>query len=338
MILYQTIPQRIRDFRLDLWALALLVPCLLTPLFSPGPFTLSVTHQVLVAITATFGVYVMLRMNLLPFTVPTFMLIGGYAAAMVAKAGGTNYLLLLAVSFVVPLLFAIPLGAIVLRLKGVYFIFFTFILNEIVQVIVFETPGLTGGSDGIPAVPSATFFGFDFATNNNLIYVTILTAIVAGALTLTVTQRYRAEFSAIEENETLAESLGLAIWRYRLIGFMTSAGLAGMAGFSLVHMLSTAHPSSFESFTAIDYVAYAIVGGKASMMGTVVGATLLVSMSNIFSAQGLFSAALFGILLMGSVMIAPRGIIGLLRATLAKRRRGAKAMFARSAQKAESQI
>lgn len=315
------LPKRIRDFRLDLWAIVILLPCLLIPFLEVSPFISSVTHQVLVAVTATFGVYVMLRMNLLPFTVPTFMLIGGYAAAIAAKAGATNVLISIAVAFIAPVIFALPLGLIILRLKGVYFIFFTFILNEIMQVIVFETPGITGGSDGIAGVPSATLFGFNFASGNFMLMVTIVTAVIAALITLAVTHRYRAAFSAIEENETLAESLGLAIWRYRLIGFVTSAGLSGLAGYSLVHMLSTAHPSSFDSFTAIDYVAYAIVGGKTSMLGAVIGAGILVSISNIFSAQGLFSAALFGTFLMVTVMVAPNGFVGLVRSAFEKRRK-----------------
>ena len=63
-----------------------------------------------------------------------------------------------------PALVAMPLGALVLRLKGVYFIFITFILNEILQLLLFETPGLTGGSDGIAGVPPATLFGIDLGT------------------------------------------------------------------------------------------------------------------------------------------------------------------------------
>src|SRR6185295_19975945 len=95
---------------------------------------------------------------------PAFMAIGGYAAAILAKGGATNLLLLMVVSFVVPALVAMPLGTLVLRLKGVYFIFVTFIFNEILQLIFFETPTLTGGSDGIAGVPPASLFGLDLGS------------------------------------------------------------------------------------------------------------------------------------------------------------------------------
>ena len=77
--------------------------------------------------------------------------------------------------------------------------------------------------------------------------------------------------------------------------------------------LSTAHPSSFTSFSAVQYVAYAFVGGKGTLLGSVVGATVAGGMSNIFSSQGMLSSALFGLLLMSVVMAAPEGIVGEIR-------------------------
>ena len=306
-------PKRHRDFVIDIWGILIIVPFLAVPIFDGGSLLRSLTHQVLIGMTAAFGVYIMMRMRLLSFTVPAFMALGGYSAAILAKAGVTNLFALLAVSLAVPTLLAIPLGFLVLRLKGVYFIFFTFILNEVFQVLLFEMPWLTGGSDGIAGVPPATLFGINFGAPRLLVLVTILTALLAAAISLLVTHLYRAEFSSIDENEPLAESLGVAVWWYRTIGFVASAGVSGLAGFALVHQLTTAHPSSFGSFSAIDYVAYTIVGGVGTLLGPVVGALLLVTMSNLFSGQGLYAAALFGILLTGAVMLAPQGIVGEIR-------------------------
>lgn len=313
-------PARSRNFRLDIWGVLVLVPMLAVPFLTADPYLNSLLHQIVVGIIAALGVYIMLRMDLLAFTVPAFMAIGGYTAAMLGVAGVTNLVLLMAAAFVVPILFAIPLGALVLRLKGVYFVFVTFITNEILQLVIFETPGLTGGSDGIAGVPAATLFGIDFGTPRLLVIVTIVTGIVASLITLAVTHRFRPEFSSIEENPTLAESLGVPVWWYRAIGFMASAGVSGLAGFALVHMLATAHPSSFASFSAVNYIAYAFIGGRMTMLGPVVGALLLVTMSNVFSSQGQFSMALFGALLIGVVMIAPGGLIEIGRRLLGRRK------------------
>jgi len=311
-------PKRVRDFAIDISGLIVLAPLLLAPLTTNSPLYYSLTNQVVIGLIASLAVYIMLRMNLLSFTVPTFMAIGGYTAALMSTHGVSNLLALLTGAFFVPVLVSIPLGALVLRLKGVYFIFFTFILNEVFQVAIFETPGLTGGSNGISGIPPVTFFGIELGQSNHLVLVTVITGILAATATLAVTQRFRAEFAAIDENETLAQSLGVAVWKYRTIGFIASAGVAGLAGFALVNQLSTAHPSEFTSFSAINYVAYAFVGGKGTMLGPVVGAALLILMSNVFSSQGTYSAALFGLLLITVVMIAPGGIVGEMRRVLGK--------------------
>lgn len=301
---------RRRELTLDLWAVLLLFPLIAVPFLTNNSLVYSLTHQVVIGLVATLGVYIMLRMDLLAFTVPAFMAIGGYAAAIVTKSGSSNLLLLMAAAFVVPALFAIPLGALVLRLKGTYFIFITYIFNEILQLLIFETPTLTGGSDGIAGLPPAGMFGVELSSPRMLLLVTITVGIVAALATLAVTHRFRPEFSSIEENETLAQSLGVAVWKYRSIGFIASAGVSGLAGFALVNQLSTAHPSSFASFSAINYIAYVFVGGRRTMLGPVVGTVLLVSMSNAFSSQAQYSSALFGLLLIAVVTIAPGGLVG----------------------------
>jgi branched-chain amino acid transport system permease protein len=316
---------RRRELSLDLWAVLLLFPLIAVPFLTNNSLVYSLTHQVVIGLVATLGVYIMLRMDLLAFTVPAFMAIGGYAAAIVTKSGSSNLLLLMAAAFVVPALFAIPLGALVLRLKGTYFIFITYIFNEILQLLIFETPTLTGGSDGIAGLPPAAMFGVELSSPRMLLLVTITVGIVAALATLAVTHRFRPEFSSIEENETLAQSLGVAVWKYRSIGFIASAGVSGLAGFALVNQLSTAHPSSFASFSAINYIAYVFVGGRRTMLGPVVGTVLLVSMSNAFSSQAQYSSALFGLLLIAVVTIAPGGLVGTgqrLVAALGSRLRG----------------
>ena len=301
---------RHRDFRLDICGVLLLLPMLIVPLVTKSPLLNSLTYQSAIGVSAAMAVYIMLRMGLLSFTVPAFMAIGGYAGAMLAKAGTTDIFALMAISFVVPALASFPLGALVLRLKGVYFIFITFIFNEILQLIIFETPTLTGGSDGISAVPPASLFGKEMFTPSSQVLVTLGVCMVASLIALLVTQKFRPEFTSIEENETLAESLGVAVWKYRTIGFAASAGVSGLAGLALVNMLSTAHPSSFASWSVNSYIAYVFVGGRSTILGVVVGSTLLVVMTNIFSSYAHLSAGMFGVLLLAVMMLAPSGLVG----------------------------
>ena len=303
-------PNRHRDFKFDCWGILLLLPLFIVPLVTKSPLLNSLTYQAAIGVSAAMAVYVMLRMGLLSFTVPAFMAIGGYAAGMLAKSGTTDLIPLMAISFVIPAIAALPLGTLVLRLKGVYFIFVTFIFNEILQLIIFETPTLTGGSDGISGIPSATLLGMELVSQQSQVLVTLAVCLLAAVIALAVTQRFRPEFTSIEENETLAESLGVAVWKYRTIGFVASAGVAGLAGFALVNMLATAHPSSFASWSVNNYIAYVFVGGRNTMLGVVIGTFLLVTTTNIFSAYAHLSAGMFGVLLLVVMMAAPGGLVG----------------------------
>lgn len=305
--------RRASNLILDCWAVAAQFALLLVPLLFSDSLVFSLTNQIAIGVAAAMGVYVMLRMNLLSFTVPSFMAVGGYSAALAATHGLTNLIVLMAIALVAPMILAVPVGALVLRLRGVHSVFFTFILNEALQVAIFETPDLTGGANGIAGIPPATLFGLSFATPALQAVVTIVASAAAALVTLVVTYTFRSEFAAIDENETLAASLGVAVWKYRSIGFVASSGVSGLAGFALVQLLSTAHPSSFTSISAINYVAYVVVGGKGTMLGPVLGGALMILLSNLFSSQGVYSAALFGLLLIGAVMIAPAGFVGAIR-------------------------
>jgi len=290
----------------------LLVACgMVVPFVTTDPFATSLANQSAIAVIEALSVYLMLRMNLLTFAVPAFMAIGGYATAIAGlRFGITDCLVLAVISFVVPSLVALPLGALVLRLRGVYFVLVTFLLTEITQLVLFETPGLTGGSNGLIGMPITTLFGAELGDNQAVLALAMGLASLAAIITAVATGFYRQHFAAIEENELLAQSLGLVVWHYKVIGFVVAAGLAGLAGFSLVNMLLTAHPSSFSSTTAVNAIAYAIVGGRYSMLGSIVGSVLLVWMTNLFSAQGQLSQGLFGLLLIVVVLGARGGIVG----------------------------
>jgi branched-chain amino acid transport system permease protein len=295
---------------LDFWGLLLLLPLLAVPFFSKDPLIYSLSAQSAIGVAAAMGIYVMLRLGLLSFSVPSFMALGGYAAAIAANAGWTNLLLLLVVSAVVPALVAVPLGALVLRLKGVYFIFITFVFNEILQLVIFDTPTLTGGANGIAGVPAASLFSVNMNSPAATVVVTVAICTVATLVTLVVTHVLRPEFASIEENETLAESLGAAPWKYRTIGFVASAAVSGLAGFALVNMLSTAHPSSFTSWSVNNYIAYVFVGGRGNLLGVVIGSLLLIGMTNVFSSYASLSSGMFGLLLVIVMTVAPGGIVG----------------------------
>jgi branched-chain amino acid transport system permease protein len=166
------------------------------PFTTSSPLVFSLTNQILIATIAAFSVYIMLRMDLLSFALPAFMALGGYAIAVAAKAGITNLVALLLISFAVPALVALPLGSLVLRLRGTYFVLVTFAFNEVLQLLLFEMPAITGGSNGIAGVPATTFLGRVLSSNQAVLIVTCVIGVLASITTAGVTAFYRREFAA----------------------------------------------------------------------------------------------------------------------------------------------
>jgi branched-chain amino acid transport system permease protein len=218
----------------------------------------------------------------------------------------------------------VPLGALVLRLRGTYFVLVTFVLSQIMQLILFQTPELTGGSNGIAGIPPVTLLGTEMVSLRQVLLFACGIALISTLIAVALTRYFRQHFAAIEENEILAESLGLAVWKYKALGFVVAAGLAGLAGYSLVNMLLTAHPSSFDSAIAVDFIAYTIIGGQQSILGPILGSVLMLYATHSFGTQGQYAKGLYGILILVVTLLARGGIVGTSR-TLWRRLRGTRA-------------
>ncbi len=302
----------------EIAALVIAAASFAIPLSTRNILVYSVLNHALIGLIAAQSVWIMLRMNLLSFATPAFMALGGYTVAIAGRHEVTDAVIMTLGAFLVPALAAIPLGALVLRLRGTYFVLVTFVLSQIMQLLLFQTPELTGGSNGIAGVPAPNLFGTEMMSQRQGLLFACGLAAISTVIAVALTRHFRRHFAAIEENEILAESLGLTIWRYKAVGFVVSAGLAGLAGYALVCMLLTAHPSSFDSAIAVDFIAYTMVGGRETVLGPVVGSAVLVYATHVFGTKGQFAQGLFGALILLVTLAAPGGIVGTARRALAR--------------------
>jgi branched-chain amino acid transport system permease protein len=303
----------------EIAALIVMAAAFAIPMATKSVLIYSVLNQALVGVIAAQSVWIMLRMNLLTFATPAFMALGGYTVAILGRYEITDAFLITSLAFLVPALAAVPLGALVLRLRGTYFVLVTFVLSQIMQLLLFESEALTGGSNGIAGVPPVTLLGVDMMTNRQVLLFACGLGFLATLITALLTGWFRQHFAAIEENEILSESLGLVVWRYKAMGFVVAAGIAGLAGFSLVNMLLTAHPSSFSSESAVDFIAYTIIGGRGTILGPLAGTALLVYATNMFGTHGQYAQGLYGVLILVVVLAARGGIVGTIQKLFRRR-------------------
>ena len=119
----------------ELAALLVLAAGFFVPMLTRSVLVYSILNQVFIGVIAAESVWIMLRMNLLSFAAPAFMAIGGYTVAIAGEYNITDAFLMTAAAFILPALVAIPLGALVLRLRGTYFVLVTFVLSQIMQLI-----------------------------------------------------------------------------------------------------------------------------------------------------------------------------------------------------------
>jgi ABC-type branched-subunit amino acid transport system ATPase component/ABC-type branched-subunit amino acid transport system permease subunit len=286
-------------------ALAVFIPKL-----TADPFLQSFVSTCLVTLLASMHVWLLLRVNLLSFASPPFMAVGGYVLALVAMHVSSNAVLLIVACFLVPALMALPLGLVLLRLRGTYFALVTFVLAQVVVLVVIIVNGPLGGSSGISGIPAATLGSNSFAAGGDLIRFSVAVSVVGLVIAAFVSVLWRRHFAALEENEQLASSLGLRPWLYKTLAFVTAAGVAGLAGLVLINQLGNAHPDSFLPFSAVNHVAAAVIGGP-SFLGPIVGALLLSWLVHAFASQAQYSQLLLGAALIIVTLFAKRGLTGL---------------------------
>jgi ABC-type branched-subunit amino acid transport system ATPase component/ABC-type branched-subunit amino acid transport system permease subunit len=281
-----------------------------TPKLTVDPFVLQFVPTVLVTLLAAMHVWLLLRVNLLSFASPPFMAVGGYVLALTAMNLTSNALVLTVMCFVVPALMALPLGLVLLRLRGTYFALVTFVLAQVVVLVIIIAEGPLGGSSGISGIPPATLGATTFAAGGDLVRFSVMVAVIGLAIAAVVSIVWRRHFAAIDENEPLAASLGLQPWLYKTLSFVVAAGVGGLAGLILINQLGNSHPDSFLPLSSVNHVAAAVIGGP-SFLGPGLGALLLSWLVHKFASQAEYSQLFLGGALILVTLFAKRGITGL---------------------------
>lgn len=256
-------------------------------------------------------VYLMLRVNRLSFASTGFMAIGGYTMALVAMHVTANIVLIAIAAFVVPALVGVLLGLLVLRLRGTYFVLVSFVFAQIVVLVVMNNNSVLGGNSGLSGVPVLSLFGTQFGDGAALLVGSAALAALGAVVVAVVTIRYRRQLSAIEQHESLALSLGLRVPLFTTMCLAVSAGTAGLGGAILVNTIGNAQPNSFDPLLAVNHVAYAVVGGGASMLGVLVGSFVLGWFSQILATHSEYADVVYGAVLILVVLYARGGLAGI---------------------------
>jgi len=243
-----------------------------------------------------------------------FFAVGAYTSVALFKAFGAPLPLLIIAAAAVTGTLGFAVGALTLRLRGIFFSIATVAIAVICETVVMNS-SYVGGSRGMAVLAPTTTW---FASYNRLLFVTM----TALALLAVATARY-IEISrigrglqAIRDSEPAAESVGVPTLRLKLVAASISGALMGVAGAPFALYMSFIEPTSAFSLNyAVSALAMPIIGGTASWLGPVIGALLLATTQQIVTVtiSSELNVLVIGLLLVGFVVIAPQGILGLLR-------------------------
>ncbi|HVN46105.1 MAG TPA: branched-chain amino acid ABC transporter permease [Steroidobacteraceae bacterium] len=208
------------------------------------------------------------------------------------------------------------IGGLAIRRRGIYFAMITLALGQLVYFVCLEAP-FTGGENGLQGVPRGTLLGLVPLRSDRVMYYLVLAAFVAVFLFIRriVHSPFGHVLRAIRENEARAISLGYDVNRYKLLAFVLSATLAGLAGSLNALVLGFATLSDVQQSTSGEVILMTLLGGTGTFFGPVVGAALVISLQEYLSdIVGGWVSAIIGAIFVACVLAFRRGIVGELEA------------------------
>ena len=202
-------------------------------------------------------------------------------------------------------------GLLAIRRQGIYFAMITLALAQMMYFFALQAK-FTGGEDGIQAVPRGHLFGIIDLHNEMTMYIVVLVIFLAGFLFIyrIIHSPFGEVLKAIRENETRAISLGYKTDRYKLVAFVLSATLAGVAGATKAIVLQLASLTDVNWPMSGEVVLMTLVGGLGTIFGPVVGSFVILLMQYKLAPVGEWVLVIQGVIFVACVLLFRRGIVG----------------------------
>jgi len=249
--------------------------------------------------------------GLLSFGHAMFLGTAGYTAAHAAKVWGLTPELAILAGAAASCALGLVSGLIAIRRQGIYFAMITLALAQMVYFFYVQVP-FTHGEDGIQAVPRGKLFGIFDLADVGAMYAMVFVIFFASFLLIyrIIHSPFGQVLKAIRENEARATSLGYDVDRYKLLAFVLSATLSGVAGATNALVFQLAALNAVYWTMSGEVVLMTLVGGLGTIFGPVVGALVVLAMENYLAQLGAWVTIVEGAVFVVCVLTFRRGIIG----------------------------
>jgi branched-chain amino acid transport system permease protein len=249
--------------------------------------------------------------GLLSFGHAMFLGSAGYASAHAAKVWGLTPELAILFGTACAALLSVGAGLLAIRRQGIYFAMITLALAQMVFFFSLQAP-FTGGEDGIQGVPRGMLFGLVDLKQPLAMYGVVLVIFLGGfgLIYRIVHSPFGQVLKAIRENESRAISLGYDTDRYKLLAFVLSGMLAGLAGATKALVFQLASLTDVHWSMSGEVVLMTLLGGMGTVFGPVVGAAVIITMQNYLAQLGAWVTVVQGVIFVFCVLAFRRGIVG----------------------------
>jgi len=260
--------------------------------------------------------------GLLSFGHAAFMGSAAYATGWLVRSGGLSPELGVIAGTLVAGVLGLLVGLVAIRRQGIYFAMVTLAMAQMIYFICLQAP-FTGGEDGLQGVPRGKLLGLIPLDNDLVMYFVVLAVFVGVFLGIMriVHSPYGQVLKAIRENEARAISLGYDVDRYKLLAFVLSTAIAGLAGSMKTLVLGFATLSDVHWSLSGEVVLMTLLGGMGTFAGPVIGAFTIVGLQNFLADRvGSWVTVIIGAIFVFCVIAFRRGIVGELLAWQLRRR------------------
>nr|WP_245214386.1 branched-chain amino acid ABC transporter permease [Pararoseomonas indoligenes] len=249
--------------------------------------------------------------GLLSFGHAAYFGMGSYVAAHAAKVWGLTPEVSILLGGVAGAAFGLVFGWIAIRRAGIYFAMITLALAQMVYFFCLQAP-FTHGEDGIQSIPRGKLFGLIDLQADMTLYWFIAALFLAGFLLVqrVIRSPFGQVLTAIRENEPRATSLGYRVDDYKLVAFVLSAGIAGIAGGAKAITVGIATLTDVHWAMSGEVVLMTLLGGLGTLFGPVVGAGLVVGMQTYLAPYGAWVTIIQGVIFVLCVLAFRAGIVG----------------------------
>jgi branched-chain amino acid transport system permease protein len=252
--------------------------------------------------------------GMLSFGHAAFFGMGAYTTGLLILHYNANILLAIFAGILFSVFLAIPIGYTAIRRKGIYFAMVTLAYAQMFYFIAFKWTSLTGGDDGLQGIPRPDFFGISLKSETSVYYFILAFLLISIWFAFRVVRSpFGHALVSIRESEQRAQSIGFNPARFKLIAFVISAGLCGLAG-SLYCILQNFVPlQTLHWSISGDIVMMTILGGMGTLVGPLFGGLFVVLFREVLSTYTHLWALIMGIAFIVIVLVFRRGVIGELK-------------------------